>query len=189
MAQNSWGMIGRLSAPTSPWRRSAVRISETRPGERPISRASWFTPYDSSGNRSKPRATSRPVPLKISTTLREGGPVLGRTSAFTKIPAVRIHRCPRRSSQAILTRLNCALAASEMRSATMIVGGRADASWTCANSAPSLSRTTFTRSTAKGVPPISTESSPSQRASTPTSSRAPAKPTKSFAVRGTTSTE
>ena len=37
--------------------------------------------------------------------------------------------------------------------------------WTCANSAPSLSRTTFNRSTAKGVPPISTQPSPSQRAS------------------------
>jgi hypothetical protein len=41
---------------------------------------------------------------------------------------------------------------------------------------PSLSRTTLTRSATKGGPPISTESSLSQRASTPASSRDAAKP-------------
>lgn len=63
------------------------------------------------------RQTSKPVPLKISTTRGGGAAVLG-TSAFTYRPGVLIHKWPRRSSHATPASLSRCLATAEIRSAT-----------------------------------------------------------------------
>ena len=131
--------------------RSSDRISDTRPGERSIWRATACTPWGSPGCTSNARATSRPVPLNTLTTLREGTTDPEDTSALTKRPGVLTQRCPLRSNQARPARLSSSLAAIEIRSATMIVAAPPSSSCRWARSRASLSRTALSSVTAKGA--------------------------------------